>query len=127
MDVLGQSGSDLAFPDRIGIDVPHTAPDSLMEQFGICVIFSVKDLFPQVFPKAFDDIEVRGIGGQKNQLDVEYFGLLYDKGAMLVAGVVEDDVDRQAGAGWGCGACLQAKSSKKRASRLKQYLTSSDE
>ncbi len=48
-------------------------------------------------PEPFNEIEIRGIGGQPKQGNPEAFRLDHDEVIALVAGIIQDDGNRKIG------------------------------
>lgn len=57
------------------------------------VVGGVEALFFDPFPVAFDEVEIRSVGGQEFEFDAEHFCVCLDESAALIAGVVEEEGD----------------------------------
>ena len=58
------------------------------------VEFGVEDFFLRELPEALDEVQVWGIRRKKKKLDTERLGCCLNKLAALIAGVVENQGDR---------------------------------
>lgn len=77
-----------------GGDVVQAAIDRGLELLEGIVMSSVEHVAFDELPQSFDQVEVRRIGWQELQFDVEHCRQIHDQRAVLVAGVVQHQGDR---------------------------------
>jgi len=63
------------------------------------IVLSIKGLLLDEFPGPFDEVEVGGIWGGETGRDPRFFGTAKDKVAVLIPGIIEDDMDGYPGCG----------------------------
>lgn len=77
----------------------NTRHDRLLTRCTVRIVLRVQTLFLDKLPKAFNQIQVRRVGGSVEQLNPQRFGYRLDQCTPLIGRVVQDDGQREAG--WG--------------------------
>ena len=77
-----------------GVQAIENVVDGLLEPSEVGEVFVRQGLLPDELPDAFDQVQVGRVGWQIDQADVVDLGHGPDELGVLVAGVVEHDVDR---------------------------------
>ena len=81
--------------------------DAILEGVEVIIVSAVQNLLFDEPPQPFDQIQVGRIGGQINEFDALFLGLVGNRLAFLVSGVVQHQSDRAAGARIGVGNFVQ--------------------
>ena len=66
----------------------QTVLDRLFEQSKVLVIVRIQALFSDEFPQAFNQIEIGGVGRQKQEFNPESSRLLHHEPTALIAGII---------------------------------------
>jgi hypothetical protein len=66
-----------------GRRLDDTGPDRLLEGVVVRIVLGVPTLLFDKLPEAFNQIQIRGVRGQEEQLDAEALGQSLDQGAAL--------------------------------------------
>lgn len=77
-----------------GVGLGEARRDGLLEEGEVLVIGRVQTFLFDEFPKPLDEIEIGGIGRQVQHLDAERFGQIHDQPTFLIAGIIENERDR---------------------------------
>ena len=81
------------FGSVLGGNLVEAAVDGVAEVGERFVVTTVKDIALDELPQAFDEVEVRRVGRQELQPDVERCGQSHDQRTVLIAGVVQHECD----------------------------------
>ncbi len=79
------------------LGVLQTVDDGLFKGGERGVVAPMETLGFHKLPEPFNEIEIRGIGGQPKQGNPEAFRLGHDEVIALVAGIIQDDGNRKIG------------------------------
>ena len=79
---------------ELGAESFEHVVDGLLEPSEVGEVFVRQGLLPDELPDPFDQVQVGRVGWQTDQADVVDLGHGPDKRGVLVAGVVQHDVDR---------------------------------
>jgi hypothetical protein len=71
--------------------------DGGLKGFGVWEVVGGTDLGLDKLPQPFDEVQVWGIWGQEYEGNIQSSGCIDDQLAMLVSGVVQDDVNGSVG------------------------------
>ncbi len=69
----------------------HAGGDGLAKLRKCFVIVGIQALGFDEFPQTFNQVEIRRIGGEKEELNVELGRLFQDEGVALIADIIQDD------------------------------------
>src|SRR5512135_811257 len=78
----------------LALDPFQTLRDRCLEPGEVFVVPAGQALLLHELPQPLDQVQVRRVGGQEQQLDPEFLGQLLDQHAPLIAGVVQDQRQR---------------------------------
>ena len=73
----------------------QTGLDSLLEQLKVLVIFRIQALFFDEFPQTLNQIEIGGVGRQKEDFDAQISSLLKHQPTALIASIIHHHSHRQ--------------------------------
>jgi len=76
-----------------GVGLAQAVGDRGFEGGKVGVVVGIPALFLDELPEPFDQIEIRRVGGQEAQFDLQLGGGSQDQGAFLITGVVEKHAD----------------------------------
>lgn len=77
-----------------GVGLGEARGDGLLEEGKVVVVGGIQAGFFDELPKAFDQIEVWRIRGEKQQLDAKRPSQIQDHAALLITRIVEDERNR---------------------------------
>lgn len=78
-----------------GVGIVQATLDGVHEGTEVGVVLGIQALLFDELPQSLDEIEIGGVRGEEQPLDVKFLGVRFDEFAAWITGIVQDDRDGQ--------------------------------